>query len=252
MDALSRADLDRAQGDYDSAGAAVFSAQAKVKEQELNLGYTTIQSPVTGLASRSAQRQGAYVNAMSENAKLTYVAALDPMWVNFSVSQNLTTKMKDQVQKGQLVLPPNLNFEVELVMSDGAVYPHKGKINFADPSFSQETGSFLVRAQLPNPDKALRPGMFATARLSGGTRPNAIVVPQLAVQQGSNGHLVYVVKADGVAELRPVVVGDYEGDKDIVVVDGLKGGDRRGGRGRAARGPRPAGKNNRKNRKNNR
>ena len=226
MDAVSRADLDKAQGEHDSANAAVFAAQAKVKEHELNLGYTTIESPVTGLASRSTQRQGAYINAMSESAKLTYVAALDPIWVNFSVSQNLTTKLKDMVEKKQLVAPPNLDFEVEISLSDGAIYPQKGRISFSDPSFSQETGSFLVRAVLPNPDKALRPGMFVTARLYGATRPNAIVVPQLAVQQGSNGHLLYVVKQDGKAEIRPVVVGDYQGEKDIVIVAGLQGGER--------------------------
>jgi membrane fusion protein (multidrug efflux system) len=226
MDAVSRADLDKAQGDFDSARAAVFAAQAKVKEQELNLGYTTIESPVTGLASRSTQRQGAYINAQSESAKLTYVAALDPIWVNFSVSQNQTTKLKDMVEKKQLVAPPNLDFEVEVLLSDGAVYPQRGRISFSDPSFSQETGSFLVRAVLPNPDKALRPGMFVTARLHGATRPNAIVLPQLAVQQGSNGHLVYVIKPDGMAEVRPVVVGDYQGEKDIVVLTGLQAGDR--------------------------
>jgi membrane fusion protein (multidrug efflux system) len=226
MDAVSRSDLDKAQGDFDAAKAAVFAAQAKVKEQELNLGYTTIESPVTGLASRSSQRQGAYVNAMSDSARLTYVAALDPIWVNFSVSQNQTTKLKDMVEKKQVVPPAKLDFEVEITLSDGTVYPQRGRISFADPSFSQETGSFLVRAVLPNPDKALRPGMFVTARLHGASRPNAIVVPQLAVQQGSNGHLVYVVKPDGVAEVRPVVVGDYQGDKDIVILAGLQAGDR--------------------------
>lgn len=226
QDALSRADLDRAQGEYDAANAAVFAAGAKLREAEINLGYTVIRAPVTGLASRSAQRQGAYINAMSEGARLTYVAALDPIWVNFSVSQNQTAKVRDMVEKGQLVPPASLNYEVELVLSNGAVYPHKGRINFADPSFSEETGSFLVRAQLPNPKQALRPGMFVTARLSGATRPNAIVVPQLAVQQGSKGHFVYVVKQDGTAEVRPVVVGDYQGDKDIVIVSGLQAGDR--------------------------
>jgi membrane fusion protein (multidrug efflux system) len=226
LDALSKADLDRAQGDYDSANAAVFAAQAKVREQELNLGYATIHAPVTGLASRSSQRQGAYINSMSENAKLTYVAALDPMWVNFSVSQNQTAKLKDMVEKKQVVPPPKLDFEVEITLSDGKVYPGKGRISFADPSFSQETGSFLVRAQLPNPNQDLRPGMFVTAKLYGATRPDAVVIPQLAVQQGSNGHLVYVVKQDGTAEVRPVVVGDYQGDKDIVIMSGLQGGDR--------------------------
>jgi membrane fusion protein (multidrug efflux system) len=226
LDALSKADLDRSQGEYDSASAAVFSAQAKVKEQELNLGYATILAPVTGLASRSAQRQGAYVNAMAESAKLTYVAAIDPIWVNFSVSQNQAAKMREMVEKKQVVPPPGQNYEVEITLPDGGVFPERGRINFADPSFSQETGSFLVRAQLPNGKRELRPGMFVTVRLHGATRPDAVVVPQLAVQQGSSGHFVYVVKPDNVAELRPVVVGDYYGDKDIVVVEGLKAGDR--------------------------
>jgi membrane fusion protein (multidrug efflux system) len=224
--ALPQADLDRAQGEFDSSRAAVFGAQAKVKEQSLNLGYATIRSPVTGLASRALQRQGAYINAMSENAKLTYVAALDPIWVNFSVSQNQMAKTRELVAKGLLTPPPDQIFEVEIVMPDGAVYPEKGRISFADPSFSQETGSFMVRAELPNTKKDLRPGMFVTAKVMGGTRPNAISVPQLAVQQGANGHAVYVVRPDGTAELRPVVVGDYHGDKDIFVVAGLHAGDR--------------------------
>jgi membrane fusion protein, multidrug efflux system len=226
QDALSQSDLDRAQGEFDSASAAVFAANAKVREAEINFGYTVIRAPVTGLASRSLQRQGAYINAMSESAKLTYVAAIDPIWVNFSVSQNQMAQLRDEVTKGRVVGPKDQNFDVELLLSDGSVYPNKGKINFAEPSFSQDTGSFLVRAVLPNPKRELRPGMFVTARVEGYTRPNAVVIPQLAVQQGSNGHLVYVVKADNTAELRPVVVGDYYGDKEIVILDGLHAGDR--------------------------
>ena len=223
--ALSQSDLDRAQGEFDSAKAAVFAAEAKFKEAQLNLGYTTIRSPVTGVASRSLQRQGAFVNATSDSANLTYVAALDPMWVNFSVSQNLLAKWRDQIAKKQLIEPQNLAYQIEIVLPDGTVFPHKGKINFADPSFSQDTGTFIVRAVLPNPQRDLRPGMFVTAHLHGAVRPGAIVVPQLAVQQGSNGHLVYVVKQDGTAEVRPVIVGDYFGEKDIVV-SGLHAGDR--------------------------
>ncbi len=226
QNALSQSDLDRAQGEFDSAKAAVYSAQAKVTEAELNLGYTTIRSPVSGLASRSLQRQGAFVNAQSDSANLTYVAAIDPIWVNFSVSQNLAAKLRDEVAKKQLIEPKNRDYEIEIALSDGTLYPYKGKINFADPSFSQDTGSFLVRAVLPNPKRGLQPGMFVTAYAKGALRPNAIVVPQLAVQQGSNGHLVYVVKQDGTAEVRPVLVGDYYGEKEIVIQNGLHGGDR--------------------------
>lgn len=226
QNALSRADLDKAQGEFDSAKAAVFAAQAKVKEAELNLSYATIRSPVNGLASRSLQRQGAFVNAMSESANLTYVAAMDPIWVTFSVSQNLVAKWREEIAAKRVIEPKNRDYTVEVVLPDGTRFPHVGKINFADPSFSSETGSFMVRAVLPNPKRELRPGMFVTAYVRGAMRPGAIVVPQLAVQQGSNGHLVYVVKPDGTAEVRPVVVGDYFGEKEIVVMSGLHAGDR--------------------------
>jgi membrane fusion protein (multidrug efflux system) len=226
QDALPQTDLDRAKGELDAAKAAVFSARAKVEEAQLNLGYATITSPLAGIASRSLQRQGAYVNSLADSANLTYVAALDPIWVNFSISQNQMARYKELADKGQMVPPKGDNFDVELVLPGGTVYPHHGKIGFADPSFSQDTGSFLVRAVIPNPKSELRPGMFLSARIKGALRPNAIVVPQLAVQQGSNGHLVYVVNASGMAEIRPVVVGDYYGEKDIVIQAGLAKGDR--------------------------
>jgi membrane fusion protein, multidrug efflux system len=226
QNALSQADLDKAQGEFDASRAAVFSAQAKVKEAELNLGYTTIRSPVTGFSGRALQRQGAYINAVGDSAKLSYVSAVEPMWVNFSMSQNQLAQIRDLVQKGQLVPPKNQDFQVELILSDGKPYAHTGRINFADPTFSQDTGSFQVRAVLPNPKRELRPGMFVTANVKGGTRPNAVIVPQLAVQQGSKGHVVYVIKQDGTAELRPVVVGDYSGEQGILIASGLQAGDR--------------------------
>jgi membrane fusion protein (multidrug efflux system) len=226
QDALPQTDLDRAKGELDAAKAAVFSAQAKVDEAQLNLGYATITSPVTGVAGRALQRQGAYVNSLADSANLTYVAALDPIWVNFSISQNQMARYKELAEKGLAVPPKDENYDIELVMPGGAVHPQRGKIGFADPSFSQDTGSFLVRAVIPNPKFDLRPGMFVTARVIGAIRPNAIVIPQLAVQQGSNGHLVYVVNASNVAEIRPVVVGDYYGDSDIVIQQGLAKGDR--------------------------
>jgi len=226
QDALPLTDLDRAKGELDSARAAVYSAKAKVEQAQLNVGYATITSPVTGLASRALQRQGAFVNSMSDSANLTYVAAIDPIWVNFSVSQNQAAKWKEMVLKGQIIPPKDANYDVDVVLPGGIKYPYRGKISFSDPSFSQDTGSFMVRAVLPNPKMELRPGMFMTAFMHGAMRPNAIVVPQLAVQQGSDGHLVYVINANNVAEIRPVIVGDYVGEQDIVVVQGLHAGDR--------------------------
>ena len=226
QNALSRADLDRAQGEFDASKAAVHAAEAKVTDANLNLGYTTIRSPVTGFASRALSRQGAYINSLSPAAKLTYVAKVEPMWVNFSVSQNQMAQRDNQVKAGQLVLPPNRDYDVEIVLPDGRSYDYKGKLNFADPSFSQDTGSFLVRGTLANPKHELRPGMFVTVKIHGANRPNAIVIPQLAVQQGSNGHLVYVIKQDGTAEVRPVVAGEYLGEKEIIITSGLHAGDR--------------------------
>ena len=227
QNALSQSDLDRAQGEFDSAKAAVFSAQ---RESDRGRAQPRLHhDPLAGDRAREPRRCSAKARTSTRCRRtrtLTYVAAIDPIWVNFSVSQNQTAKWRDEIEKKLLIEPKNRDYEVEIVLSDGTPYPYKGKINFSDPSFSQDTGSFLVRAVLPNPKRELRPGMFVTAHAKGALRPNAIVVPQLAVQQGSNGHLVYVVKQDGSAEVRPVVVGDYYGEKEIVIRTGLHAGDR--------------------------
>ena len=166
--ALPQADLDKAQGEFDASRAAVFSAQAKVKEQELNLGYATIRAPVTGMASRSLQREGTYLNAMADSAKLTYVAALDPMWVTFSMSQNQMGKLREMVEKKRTHPACRQAFRGrESCCPTATPYPKTGRVNFADPSFSQDTGSFMIRADIADPEKNLRPGMFVTAKGEG-------------------------------------------------------------------------------------
>lgn len=226
LNAVSQSDLDDATGDRDSASAAVYAAEADVKQAELNLSYTRIHAPLSGIASQAMQRQGAYINAMSTDSKLTYVAALDPIWVNFSVSQNMTTRLAELVKQGYLVVSEEQQRSVEIILSDGKVYAHTGSIDFSDPSFSQDTGTFLVRAVVPNPEHTLRPGMFVTAVVKGAQRPNAIVIPQLAVMQGEKGHFVFVVKSDNSAEVRPVVVGEYYGEAGILILSGLHADDR--------------------------
>jgi len=226
LNAVSQSDLDRATGDRDSASAAVYAAQADVKQAELDLGYTRINAPLSGIASQSMQRQGAYINAMSTDSKLTYVAALDPIWVNFSVSQNMDTRLSELIEQGLITLNNGKKLSVELLLSDNKAYAHEGVIDFSDPSYSQTTGTALVRAVIPNPEHTLRPGMFVTAKLKGALRPNAIVIPQLAVMQGEKGHFVYVIKSDNTAEVRPVVVGDYYGEAGILILNGLLADDR--------------------------
>jgi len=221
--ALAVKDLDDATGTEQAASAAVEAAAAKVTDAQLNLGYTTITSPVAGQSSFAKVQDGAYVNA--ENSLLTYVAKLDPMRVNFSLSENESLRLQDEIAKGKLFKAPRDDYAVELVLADGTSFPAQGRITFADASFSQETGTFLLRAELPNPKGDLRPGQFVRVKVHGFQRPNSIIVPQRAVQEGPRGEFVWVVDAEGKASQRPVTVGDWMGDQWLVT-SGLKDGER--------------------------
>ncbi|SDJ03113.1 membrane fusion protein, multidrug efflux system [Paraburkholderia steynii] len=222
--ALSQKDLDDAIGNEKQAQAAVIAAQGQVETADLNLSYTTIRSPLNGLASYARQQDGSYLIANSSGL-LTYVYQLDPMWVNFSVSQNEMLRYQDQIAAGKLIFPPNSEFVVAVELADGTEFPQHGKISFANPAFSTDTGTFLVRAVLANPKGTLRPGQFVRARISGAMRPNAILVPQRAVLQGARSHFVWVVDGESKAHQRVVEVGEWNGD-NWFINDGLKAGER--------------------------
>ena len=223
-DALSQSDLDQATGEQKAAKAAVYAAEAKLDQAELDLSYTTILAPVTGLTGRALQREGAYLNAFSDSANLSFVAQIDPIWVNFSVSQNELERSRQRTADGRMIAPPDDKYEFEIVLSNGEVFPYRGTLDFTAPSFDVKTGTFSVRAVVRNPDYLLRPGMFVTARALGATRPNALIVPQEAVQQSSNGHVIWLVDKDSKAERRPVVMGDWV-DDGWIVEEGLSGGE---------------------------
>jgi membrane fusion protein (multidrug efflux system) len=222
LNALSQKDLDDATGQQAAAAAAVQSAKANVETQRLNLGYTTITTPVTGLSSFARVQDGAYVSG--ENSLLTYVEQVDPIWVNFTLSEDDMLAFRTEQAKGLLRLPPKDNYTVEVVLGDGSVYPQQGRITFANASFNQQTGTFLLRATLPNPAGALRPGQFVRARVSGPVRVNAILVPQQSVLQGAKGHFVVLVDKEGKAEIQDVQVGPWHGE-DWFITAGLKSGD---------------------------
>ncbi|WP_084068508.1 efflux RND transporter periplasmic adaptor subunit [Paraburkholderia heleia] len=222
--ALSQKDLDDAVGNEKQARAAVISAQGQVETAELNLGYTTIKSPLDGLASYARQQDGSYLIANSSGL-LTYVYQLDPVWVNFSISENEMLHFQDEISAGKLQFPPNSEFVVAVILADGTEFPQHGTISFANPAFNTDTGTFLVRATLANPKGTLRPGQFVRARVSGATRPNAILVPQRAVLQGAKSHFVWVVDNESKARQRVVEVGDWNGD-NWFINDGLKAGER--------------------------
>jgi membrane fusion protein (multidrug efflux system) len=221
---LSKKDLDDAIGNEKQSAAAVIAAQGEVQTAQLNLGYTTIKSPLTGLSSFARQQDGSYVTATA-NGLLTYVYQLDPMWVNFSISENEMLKYRDQIAAGLLKFPAHNDFVVQLILADGTTFSQSGRIDFANPAFNTETGTFLVRAVFDNPKGTLRPGQFVKARVSGAIRPNSILVPQRSVLQGSKSHFVWVVDDQSKARQRVVEVGDWHGD-DWFVSDGLKAGER--------------------------
>ena len=224
QNALSKKDLDDAVGNVQQAEAAVIAAQGQVQTAELNLGYTTIKSPITGLSSFARQQDGSYVTATAAGL-LTYVYQLDPIWVNFSISENELLKRSDEITAGKLRFPPGNEFVVTLVLADGTEFPQRGRINFTNPAFSTDTGTFLVRAVFDNPKGTLRPGQFVRARVSGATRPGAVLVPQRAVLQGAKSHFVWVVDKESKAHQRVVEVGEWHGD-DWFITDGLKAGER--------------------------
>jgi membrane fusion protein, multidrug efflux system len=220
--ALSQKDLDDATGQYEQAAAAVEQSKAQVTSAQLDLSYTVITTPVTGVSSYAAVADGTYLSP--QNSQLTTVSVLTPMWVNFSVSENEYLRIQNDIRDGRLKLPPDMNLIVEIIQPDGSVFPFTGKITFADPSYNSQTGTFLIRATVDNPKGVLRPNQYVRARLKGAVRPGAILVPQRAVQQGAKGHFAWVLNKQGQAEQRPLVVGDWHGD-NWFIKEGLVPGD---------------------------
>ncbi|HXX86442.1 MAG TPA: efflux RND transporter periplasmic adaptor subunit [Casimicrobiaceae bacterium] len=229
LNALSQKELDDATGQQQAAAAAVETAKANVEQAQLNLGYTTITTPVTGLSSFARIQEGQYLSGQS--SLLTTVDQVDPIWVNFTLSENDMLSLRTEQAAGRLTLPKADSFVVEVVLADGSVFPNKGRITFTNAEYNQQTGTFLVRATLPNPGSVLRPGQFVRVRVSGASRPNAILVPQQAVLQGAQGHFVFVVDKDAKAQMRAVEAGSWNGGGwfinkglsagDTVVTDGI-------------------------------
>ena len=222
--ALSKKDLDDAMGNERAAAAAVEVARANVMSAELNLGYTTINSPIKGLASFAKVQEGSYLNANSQEALLTTVAALDPMRINFAVSENDILKYREDIARGVLMGPQYDKYQVEIELADGSTYEHKGHITFADTSFSQGTGTMMIRAEVANPQGVLMPGQFVRAHLLGASYPKGILVPQRAVQQSGQGYFVWLVDKQNKAQARPIEVGRWIGDQWLVL-NGLDAGD---------------------------
>lgn len=221
--AASQRDLDDAISRELAAQADVSSAKSSIVQAELNLGYTTITTPISGLTGPSKFREGALITP-GTNGLMTTVSVIDPIWVNFSVSEGDLLKGDRDIKKKSLVMPLNMNFDVQIILADSTVLPDMGKVDFADPSLNQGTGTMNVRAVLPNPLGVLRPGQFVRVLLSGAVRPNAVTIPQRAVLQGKKGMFVYVVDKDSYAQIRFIDPGTWYKD-DWIIKRGLEAGE---------------------------
>jgi len=232
--AIGQKEADDAQSNAELAAAAVRAAEAKLREVDLNLGYTNVVAPITGLTSRAPKSEGSLVTA--NDTLLTTIWQVHPIWVPFAIPENEQLALQKEVAAGRLSLPKDNAFTVTIRLADGTTFPREGRINFADTRVNPTTGSVEYRAEIPNADGALKPGQFVRVRLAGATRNNAIAVPQIAVLDGAQGKFVYVIERDkdgkDVAAVRPVTLGEWVDAPDAktgnlwVVQSGLKAGDR--------------------------
>ena len=221
--AVSQKELDDAQSAETIGEADLKSARARLTEARLNLEYTRVESPANGIASRSLRSEGSLVSG--PDVLLTTVTQVDPIWVNFGISDNEQLRLQKETDAGRLQLPKDGRFEVTLRLADGSVYARTGRLAFSDIRISGQTGTSDARAELPNPDGRLRPGQFVRVTLTGATRPNAVLIPQRAVLEGPQGKFVYVVDAKSTAQARPVEVGEWVGS-DWIITGGLQPGER--------------------------
>ncbi|HEX9183358.1 MAG TPA: efflux RND transporter periplasmic adaptor subunit [Burkholderiales bacterium] len=203
--------------------AELKAARARLTEARLNLEYTRVESPVSGIASRSLRSEGTLVSG--SEVLLTTVTQVDPIWVNFGIPDDERLRLQREADAGRLVLPKDGGFDVTVRLADGSIYARSGRLAFADIRVSGQTGTSEARAELPNPEGRLRPGQFVRVTLSGATRPYAVLVPQRAVLEGPQGKFVYVVDEKSTAQARPVELGEWAGS-DWIVTGGLQPGER--------------------------
>ncbi len=213
------------QKEYDDAGstlklsnAALQAAQANVRQAELNLSYTDVVAPVSGVTGRAARSEGNLVSAGADSL-LTTISQVDPIWVRFSLAESDLAKLP------QRRLPRDAQAQVNLVLPDGSKYPGKGRLNFAANQIDPRLGTQQLRAAFDNPQGQLLPGQFVRAQLIAGQRDNVFLVPQTAVMEAEAGYMLFVLDKDGKAALRPVQLGDWLGS-DWMVLGGLAAGDR--------------------------
>lgn len=222
-EAVSKQMNDDAQASYKQAQASLLAAQAQLKNAEINLGYTTITSPITGKIGRSLVTPGALLSGYQAN-NMAVVQTLDPIYVDVNESSRDLLKLKKEIAEGRIKVNEGA-IPVSLTLEDGSVYPLEGKLELSEVSVDEGTGTITLRAVFPNPDQTLLPGMYVRTQLPQGLRENAIFVPQRAVLRESNGSpYVYVVQ-DGKIAIKKIKTIKTEGT-DWLLESGLEPGDK--------------------------
>ncbi|MDH4101369.1 MAG: efflux RND transporter periplasmic adaptor subunit [Nitrospirota bacterium] len=216
--AVSQREYDDSVSGVALSEAGLLAAQARVREAELNLSYTSVTAPVSGISGRAFRSEGTLVST-GPDSLLTTLVQIQPLWVRFSLGDSEMARLPG----GRLT--PGVVKGVELILPDGSVYPTKGRLNFAASEIDPRLGTLQFRAEFDNPKGELLPGQFVRARVLTGVQKGVFLVPQSAVMQSENGRAVFVVGANNTVEPRPVTTGDWHGT-DWVILGGLKEGDR--------------------------
>jgi len=228
--AASQQDLDNAiqnnlaaQATVATAKAQIQSAQAAVETARLNLGFTRLVAPISGIAGIAQLQVGALVNTSS--APVTTVSTVDPIKVYFTVSESeyLDFNRRFPTESGRQAELKRL--PLDLVLADGTTYAHQGTIDFADRAVNQGTGAILIAGLFPNPGNILRPGGYGKVRAATRIEPAALVIPQRAVTELQGSYQVAVVDPENKVSIRTVTPGDRTGS-DWIIVSGLKAGER--------------------------
>lgn len=219
----SKQEVDNAVAQVRVAEADLAAAAAAVKTAKINLDYTKVQAPVSGRIGRAEVTEGAYVQ-QSTATLMAVVQQMDSMYVDITWSSAEVLRLKRDLESGKLKGAAG-QAEVKIILEDGRIYPEAGKLQFADVTVDQSTGSISLRAVVPNPRGELLPGMFVRARLEEGTAPAAILVPQRGVTRDANGRATaLVVTGDKKVERRTLTATREVGD-NWLVTDGVKAGD---------------------------
>ena len=226
--AISQKEFDDSKSAVESAEAILKQARAQGNEAKLNLGYTRVVAPISGVTGTAAKADGSLVNSAD---MLTTIVQVNPIYVNFSVSEGDMLKLNKQMANGQVAVPGkksnngSVAFAVTVKLSDGSTFPRQGKMNFSSEKLNPTTGSFDARAEIANPDGALRPGQFVRVILGGANRTQSITVPQRAILDGPMGKMVFKVTPENTLAPQPVEVDGWS-NGEWIVTKGLKAGDR--------------------------